>query len=118
MARTDLPAVQKAYDLAKEILTRTAKFPRDHKFLLGDRLANLSLDVLDSLIKAQYSRDKLRPLDAANLGLDRMRHLLRLANELGPLPTKGYAHVTGILAELGAQIGGWRKQAAHHGENV
>jgi hypothetical protein len=36
--KQELPVVQKAYDLAKEVLPRVSKFPRDYKFTLGDRI--------------------------------------------------------------------------------
>ena len=110
--KQDLPAVQKAYDLAKEILPRVARYPRDYKFSLGDRLTGYSLDVLELAIQASYSRSKTRLLDEANLSLERMRFLLRLSNELGALSHKGYGYVTGIVDDLGRQLGGWRKQSA------
>ena len=77
--KKDLPAIQKAYDLAKEILSRTAKFPRDHKFTLGQRIAENVLMVLELLIQAAYTRNKARLLVDANIRLERLRMLLRLS---------------------------------------
>ncbi len=115
----DLPAVQKAYDLSKEILTRASNFPRDFRFSLGERLIDRSLDILEALVAAAYSREKVRLLDSANLNIEKLRFLLRLSHELGPLSTKGYEYVIVILNELGAQVGGWRKQAAKsHGQDL
>jgi hypothetical protein len=39
--KKDLPAVQKAYDLCKEVLPRVSRLPRDVKFTLGDRIVTL-----------------------------------------------------------------------------
>ena len=89
----ELPAIQKAYDLAKEILTRTAKFPREHRFTLGDRIASNVLAVLELLIQATYTKKKTFLLDDANLRLERLRMLLRLSRELGVMSNKGYEYV-------------------------
>ena len=37
---------------------RMAKFPRDHKFTVGDRLLETCLDVMSGLTDAAYRRDK------------------------------------------------------------
>jgi hypothetical protein len=37
---------------------RVAKFPRDHKFTLGDRLLETCIDVMSALTNAAYRRDK------------------------------------------------------------
>jgi len=109
--KKDLPAIQKAYDLAKEVLTRVAKFPRDHKFTLGDRIANNALSVLELLIQAAYTKGKAKPLNEANIRLEQLRMLLRLSRELGALSNNSYEHVMGIVVDLGKQVGGWLKQA-------
>lgn len=104
--------MQKAHDLAKELLPRAAKYPKDYKFSLGDRIVDHTLDILELLLQAAYVRNKMRLLDEANLKLERLRRLLRLSNELGPLSNKGYEYVSKMVDDLGRQIGGWRKQAA------
>ncbi len=113
--KTELPAIQKAYDLAKEVLIRIAKFPRDHKFTLGDRIAQNVLSILELLTQAAYTKSKTKLLDEASLRLERMRMLLRLSRDIGALSNKGYEHVMGIVTELGKQVGGWRKQAVGDG---
>ncbi|HPQ72140.1 MAG TPA: diversity-generating retroelement protein Avd [bacterium] len=111
----ELPAIQKAYDLAKEVLTRVAKFPRDHKFTLGDRIAGNMLSVLEILVEAAYVKNKGQLLNEANVRLDQLRMQLRLSRDLGALSNKGYEYVMGIGDELGRQVGGWRKQASSGG---
>ena len=110
--KQDLPAVQKAYDLGKEILPRVGNYPKEYKFSLGERLNDNVLDIIELLVQAAYTREKVNLLDRANMKLERMRFLLRLSHELGALSTKGFEHVMKMVTELGRQIGGWRKQAA------
>jgi hypothetical protein len=115
MMQKELPAIQKAYDLAKEVLPRLAKFPKDHKFTLGDRVAGNVLSVLELLIQAAYTKNKAALLGEANIRLERLRMLLRLSRDLGALSNKGYEYVMGIVTDLGKQVGGWRKQASGDG---
>ena len=109
--RQDLPAVQKAYDLAKELLPRVGKFPKEYRFNLGDRVISSSLAVLENLTVAAYSRDKAVLLNEASMALERLRFLLRLSCELGPISKNGYEHVVKMVDDLGRQIGGWSRQA-------
>jgi len=39
--KKELPAVQRAYALFKEVLPRVSKLPRNVKFTLGDRITDL-----------------------------------------------------------------------------
>ena len=52
------------------------------------------------------------PLTAANLGLEKLRFLCRLARELRYLDPRRYEHAARQLDETGRLVGGWRK--AHH----
>ena len=61
---------------------RAAKFPREHKFTIGDRLIETCLDVTSHLLEAAYRRDKRGDLAAASRGLIRVRVLARLARQL------------------------------------
>ena len=77
----ELPVIAKAYELAREMTRRTRKFPRDLRFVLGDRLLTTAYDVLDALLEAKYSRAKRPLLDLANLLLERLRFQTRLCQE-------------------------------------
>ena len=110
--KKELPAVEKAYDLTKEILPRVANFPKDYKFSLGQRIIDHCLDILELLIHAAYVKQKERLLDEANIKLERLRFILRLSKDLGTLSHRGYEHVMKMVTELGKQIGGWRKQVS------
>ena len=85
------------------------KFPWRHKFLPGDRLQATALDVLERLVEATYTRDRRRHLAAANLGIEKLRFLCRLAKDLGHLNGRRYEHAARELDEIGRLIGGCRK---------
>lgn len=62
----DLPIIQKTYDLIKWYVPILNRLPRDHKFLLGNRIITELYDLLDSLIVARYARQKLAQLEELN----------------------------------------------------
>lgn len=108
-------AVQSCHDLLLWIIPQLDKLPRLRRFTLGERIESGLLDVLEQLTDAAYSHAKADQLRAANLRLDRVRHLWRLCHELKVLPTRQYGHGAGLLEDLGRQIGAWRRDAAARG---
>lgn len=59
---SDLPIIQKTYDLIKWYVPILNRLPRDHKFLLGNRIITELYELLDGLIVARYSKQKLAQL--------------------------------------------------------
>ena len=88
------------------------KFPRSQKFLLGDRIQSTALDVLERLIEATYTKGLRPALLAANLGLEKLRFLFRLATELKYLDLRRYEHAARSVDEIGRLVGGWLKSDA------
>lgn len=66
----DLPIIQKTYDLIKWYVPILNRLPRDQKFLLGDRITTGLYNLLEGLIRARYTRDKLSQLELLNTNLD------------------------------------------------
>jgi len=108
--RAVVTIVPKAYDLALWLVPRVNEFPRAQRFVLGDRIETTALDLLDLLVEAQYRKEKLELLGRANLTLVRLRHLLRLANDLHLLGARRYEFVSERIEELGRMVGGWTRQ--------
>ena len=107
MAASVPQAVQSCHDLLLWLIPQLDKFPRSRRFTLGERLETGLLDVLELLVDAAYSRNKETSLKRANLRLEMVRHLWRLAHELKVMATRQYEHGAKLLDDLGRQIGGW-----------
>jgi hypothetical protein len=106
-------------DFIKWFLPKIEKFPRNYKFLFGDRLVEIQLDVLENLIEAYYRKEKLANLRAANIGLEKLRHLLQISTEMRFLSFDQLEYATRSLNQIGSQIGGWiRQQEGKHGPAV
>jgi hypothetical protein len=54
-ARRTGPALEAHYQFLKWLLPTLDKFPRAQRFLLGDRIERLALDVLENLVDATYT---------------------------------------------------------------
>jgi hypothetical protein len=102
-------AVQACHELLEWIIPQLDKFPRLRRYTLGERIESGLLEVLERLIEAAYSRDKALALQRANLRLDLVRHLWRLAYRLQAISVRRYDHGAQRMIALGKQIGGWRR---------
>jgi hypothetical protein len=111
MQQDELPVIAKAYELARELTRRTRKFPRDLRFVLGDRLLATGYDILDTLLEAKYSHGKRTLLERANLLLERLRFQTRLCQEETLISVRQYEYLAALIQETGKMVGGWRKAA-------
>ncbi len=109
--RTLPPVLEKMHQFLLWLIPTVDKFPRAQKFLLGDRLQSGALDVQERLIEAAYSRDKAGILAQANLGLEKLRFLFRLAFDLRYLDSRRYEFAARAIDEIGRMVGGWRKSS-------
>jgi hypothetical protein len=105
-AATDLPVIQKAYDLVKWYVPILNRLPRDHRFTLGERIIQGLYDLLEDLIQARYSANKLERLQTLNIRLDLLRHQTRLLFDFQLMEVKRYEYVGTIIIDQHTAIGG------------
>ena len=86
------------------------QFPRSQRFLLGDRLQGLALDLLEALVEAQYRKAPRAELQRANLLLEKQRLLWRVAYNLRHADVRRYARAAREVNEIGRRIGAWLKK--------
>jgi len=111
-ARETGPALEAHYRFLLWLVPTLERFPRSQKFLLGDRIQSNTLDVLESLVEATYTRQRGPHLNRANLGIEKLRFLLRLAHDLRYLDSRRYEHAARCLDDIGRKVGAWGK--VHH----
>jgi hypothetical protein len=71
-------AMEAHYRFVVWLVATIEKFPKSHKFTIGDRIEITALDVLEALIEATYTRERIQHPRRANLGIEKLRFLLRL----------------------------------------
>src|SRR5258707_12010937 len=69
----ELVVTTKTYDLILRSCNHTGKFPHNHRFVLGERIERNLYDLLETLIRAKYTKNRQELLDQANLVLDCQR---------------------------------------------
>jgi hypothetical protein len=107
----ELPILRAAYDFLLWLSPKIAKFPRDQRFVLGERMERQLYEVLENLIRARYTRVRRTILDQVNLDLEILRFQIRLAKDLRCLSLKSYAVAAEGLVDIGRQVGGWQRQS-------
>ena len=106
----DLPVIQKTYDLIKYYIPILNRLPKNHKFTLGDRVITELYNLLEGLITAQYSEEKLNLLKALNGKLSILRYQTRLLYDFELIAMKRYQYIMQHLNEIGKNLGRWIKQ--------
>ena len=101
--------VQKAYDLTLWIIPKVEKFPRSHRFTIGQSLQNSSIELLMNLVDASYQSRNAGSLAAAVREVNRIRYLVRLAKDLRVMNLASHEFASKSLDEVGRMAGGWLK---------
>lgn len=100
------------YDFLKYLVPVLAKYPRDQKFVLGERIQNLTHDILDDFISAYYSgvkSEKIERLKQTNTKLERLRFSIRLSHDLKLLSNQQYGVISTKVNDIGGSVGNWLK---------
>ena len=74
-----LVVLLKGYDTTRWFLERFDSFPKNQRFVFGQRLAEHATAVLKLLVEAPYSSDKTELLHRANQQIEVLRWLVCLA---------------------------------------
>lgn len=114
-ARRTGPALEKFQQFLHWLIPTIEKFPRSQKFTLGDRIQTTALDVLERIIEATYTRVRNKILGSANLGVEKLRVMIRLATDLKLMDLRRYEFAARNLDEVGRMIGGWIKSDGQRG---
>ncbi len=107
---SELPIIQKSYDLILWYIPLLNRLPRDHKFLLGDRIAAGLYGLLEELLLARFLTDKLARLVPLNGRLDLLRYQTRLLRDFALFSPQRYEHAARLLTAIGKDLGGWIAQ--------
>lgn len=111
-ASSEMLLITKMYDFVLWSCRHIAKFPRSHRFTLGDRMEVRLYELLELFLRAKYSRDRLPTLRKANMELELLRFQFRLAKDLECLSVKSYGCSSRTVNEIGKLLGGWVKKAS------
>ena len=115
MATTDysqVPIIQSSYQLALDMQRLVAKFPKNLRFQIGDRLAWMTQDFFEATIKANFIRDaalRCKALDALSAEIFTIRMTIRMAKDLKTISSGQYTEVNARVEDIHKQLTGWTK---------
>jgi hypothetical protein len=105
----DLKIFSKAYDLLQYLHKEIAGFPKYEKPVLGRRIYDSLLQILEYIITANEETDKYLHLKKASVELEKLRIFIRLAFDLRLISVKKYGFACQCIDEIGRMLGGWIK---------
>jgi len=106
----ELILFQKIYDLMLWLHPAVNKFPKSQRFVLGQRIENCLLDILEDVIRLIAQNFENRTLlEELNIRVDKLRILVRMAKDLKFINVKRYEFFAERIVEIGKMIGGFKK---------
>lgn len=120
MARELPPLFKTTERVIREIEEAVRRFPRFHKYSIGQRLRDQAYTVLELLHLAWRDRSQqLQHVRQLVLAVDVLKSTLQVAMQLGAVASTGqFEAVFRVIQELGRQSGGWLRRLRSDGQNV
>ena len=75
----DYPLFIKWRGLVSYLLDLSGKYPKNVRFNLCDRITTLSLDAMELIVEAIYTKQRSVPLKKLNLTLEKIRVLMQIS---------------------------------------
>lgn len=93
------------------LFQHAARWPKSARFTFCTRVQDLVLEVAELLVVARYEPGERRALlRRANLLLERLRVLLRMARATGISAPRGFESALRGIDEVGRMLHGWRER--------
>ena len=116
--KKDPPLFTQWYGVVGTLLERVGRFPKNLRPTLGNRLIDRSLDVLDHVVRLRYSRQRRELFRQANLAIEQVRILVRLAFERRLFSAAQYAELAEAIAAKYSRRTGRTIDDDHYGTNL
>jgi 2-keto-4-pentenoate hydratase len=109
LADIGLPLVEKLYEIILWLYPCINKFPKSQRFVLGQRIENTVLLILEKSLQAaqESGAERLKTLKRISIEMDKLRYLIRLSKDLHFIKIRQYGFISDNLNEAGKMLGGW-----------
>lgn len=119
MARYNhLPIFQRSYDLTLEIYRTTHNFPREYKYTLGQKMKEISNELLDWIVVINSQKNKTPYFSRIKLQTERLRIQVRVAHDLKIIKSQRLEFLNRIIEEISMQISGWEDWALNEKKQI
>ena len=104
------PIIQCAYQLVLELHQLLSRFPKHHRYQLGDRLGQMTLDFFQATMKANFTRDLRQRsvmLEQLSGDLFQVRMMMRMGHDLKILSKGQWTAFNTRIEDIRTQLIGW-----------
>jgi len=107
----NLKIFQKVYDLILWSHPIISRFPKNERFVLGQRMEKLLMDILNNvlIINKEIEEEKQKQMKDLSHNLDKLMIMWRLSKDLKFTSIKRYGFVAEKINEIGKMITGWQR---------
>lgn len=109
MNHDSLVLFQKIYDLLLEIYQLVNKFPKNQRFVLGQRMETTLMNILEIIINVNLGKVASGYFKKMDIELSKLKIFVRLSKDLRFISIKKYGKLEEEIIEIGKLIGGWKK---------
>lgn len=106
----DMQIFQKMYEFILWLYLVVKKFPKNEKYVLGERIEKTALNVMEGIITSNCEFDKKETLKKTNVELEKLRIFIRLAKDQRLMNFKKYELASKMINEIGKMLGGLIKK--------
>lgn len=96
-------------DVIDWMLSTIEKYPRSARYSLGSRISDFSIEVLELIVEAIYTKERKELLVRINLLLEKLRVFFYLSQKRKYISIAQYQHVSSLINSTGQMVGGWMK---------
>lgn len=106
-----LPIQPLIYEFSVWFHRKYIHFPQRYKYVVGQQIAEDTIELLALINEARYSPKKAHILRKAQILLEKLRWRFRLAKDLECMSLGDYEKGARKMVEIGSMLGGWEKFA-------
>ena len=106
---TNLPIYKSCYQLTNTVAPIVAKFPKQYRFNLGNKLLDMAIDITVQIFTINSSYEKESIIQNFLTPFQVFITSIRLAKDLNLISIQQFAHITKITTSIEKQATGWKK---------
>ncbi|MFH1444035.1 MAG: four helix bundle protein [Candidatus Peregrinibacteria bacterium] len=107
-----LPVYKDSYDLLVELFRFVKDFSREYKFTLGESIKKEAVDMITNIYRANSSRAKGAPIQAARENTEIIRLYVRLCKDLQQINLAKFVRLNELIESVSKQLTAWQRSAS------
>lgn len=114
MLASELPVYKDTFELVSILMDYVGMFPKSHKYTIGQKITNVSLELFEYLQLANRVADnkavRVKYLEGFLIKFELLKVLLRLCNEKRIISIKQSTRLALLVEKIGKQVTGWKNK--------